>query len=244
MATNNPYRATETEVMAVPEPEFTKTWHPISHARVINALTDVIINTKKAKVVNRSYTLAAKGKQMFGTWIIQNGNQDRRYMIGFRNSIDTIFAVGFCSGLHVTVCSNMMFTGEFTTFQKHTPKLDDDRLSELTATAYAEVEKKTKAFGKWHDGLRKYMMTEDQFKVTTFDAMKSGLLAPRRFGEFQDALGQEVFCDDYDFPGYCTLYNFHGAFTRMIREQSLFSISAVNNRLIGFCDDYMARMAA
>ena len=31
-------RASEEEVMAVPEPEFTRTWHPISNNKVLSAL--------------------------------------------------------------------------------------------------------------------------------------------------------------------------------------------------------------
>jgi hypothetical protein len=39
------------------------------------------------------------------------------------------------------------------------------------------------------------------------------------------------------------LYTFHGGVTRMIRDNSLFNIAYSNNKLTGFCDDYIQKAA-
>ena len=232
-------RATEAEVVAIPEPEGTDTWNPVGHARIIAALSNVL-EDKGVGVVNKHYTLAANGKQMFSTWVLDSNGDGRNHMIGFRNSIDTVFAVGFCSGLHVIVCSNGMLTGEFETFHRHTKGLTDDKLIDMATETYAVVQEKTARFAAWHDSLRPHYIDEDQAKVLTFDALRSGLIAPRRFNDFIQAFDAEREIEK-DNP---SLYTWHGGVTRMIRDENLFNVSNTNRDLIVFCDDYMARKAA
>ena len=235
MTTQPILRASESEVISCPEPSFTNSWHPVSHYRVINALTTVLEDAK-VPVISKDYTLCGfDGHRMFGTWVIENGNSDRNHMIGFRNSTNKNFAVGFCSGLHITVCSNMMFTGEFTTFHRHTSGLTDDKLLELAEATYGIVKTKTAEFAKWHDSLRPFYLNKVQMKALAYDVMDSGIVAPRRFKEFSDALVTEVKAED-DNP---SLYTLHGGVTRLVKNDNLFGISNTNRQLISFCDDYM-----
>ena len=60
-------RVPEAEVMAIPEPPFTKSWHPISHGRLINALNDSV-KSAGLSVRNREYSLNETGTKMFGVW--------------------------------------------------------------------------------------------------------------------------------------------------------------------------------
>ena len=62
--------SSESEVIAVPQPEFTDTWKPFSHKAVI----DVVANTLEEKgigVIDKTYSLTQNGKNVFppGPWI-------------------------------------------------------------------------------------------------------------------------------------------------------------------------------
>ena len=227
------------EIVAIPEPMFTKTWHPTSHRRVIGAM-DQAIETAGIGLRDESYSTTNGGKNMFASWTLDipfNGGE-RFMQIGFRNSLMKTFAVGVCSGNYVVVCSNMCFSGDFVDFHKHTSGLNDDRLIELTAGAVNNVIEKGNQFDNWHQGLLDVPVPNDDFKVLTFDALDKGLVGANRFKSFLDN-----YTEEFDLHGD-NLYSFHGAVTRQIRQINLFSISQRTNLLNGMCDDYRALKAA
>ena len=55
--------ADESAVIAIPEPEWTKTWHPTSHSRVINAVTNVL-EEKGIGVKSKYYSLTKDGNKL------------------------------------------------------------------------------------------------------------------------------------------------------------------------------------
>ena len=60
-------RCAEYEVLAVPEPEFTSSWHPVSHGKVINMLENSLASDQLS-ISNREYSLSENGKKMFGVF--------------------------------------------------------------------------------------------------------------------------------------------------------------------------------
>lgn len=233
--------ANENQVRAIAEPEFTKSWHPVSHARVIDA-TEAAVAAAGMEIRSKHYTLAAKGKEMFASWVLNESHvAGTNYMIGFRNALNMMFAVGFAGGNHVTVCSNMMFSGEFVTFRKHTSGLDDELLKVLAGQAVDTVVQKTKLLVDWQEGLKEIPMDLPEFKQLTFDAMEAEIIMPSSFAKFVDCHTQEM--KDQKADGI-SLSTFHGGVTRLVREKSLFNIANVTGRLKGFCDDYKLLKAA
>ena len=87
------HSVSEEKLRAVPEPEFTDTWHPLSHAKVIDVIESVV-SEYDLKVARKRYAAAQDGQVMFGVWTIE-GEQVRMIhgerlhpAIMFRNSVN------------------------------------------------------------------------------------------------------------------------------------------------------------
>jgi len=224
-------------VRMVEEPEFTKSWHPVSHGKVIDAL-DLAVKNTGLEVVDKHYSLHNKGLNMFGTWRLSSSYNGASWMIGIRNSLSKSFAIGICAGTHVTVCSNMMFSGKFIEFRRHTRGVDLEELRLLSIRAMDGLIEELQELETWHMGLKNYPVTEKEFKVLTFNALKTGVVPVTKFEKFLDCCSEETKLND------SSLYTFHGGVTRLIKDNSLFHIADYSNRLIGFCDDYKLSKAA
>ena len=128
-------RVTELEVRKEPKPEFTPTWSPYSHAEVLDSIgsacTQLNIN-----IVRKEYSIR-KNSKMFGVWEVNLGHQEVNFAIGIRNSIDKTHSVGLCAGERVFVCDNLIFSGDFVLFRKHTSRLE---LEDLTILAKESLE--------------------------------------------------------------------------------------------------------
>ena len=233
MTTN---RIMEQEVRAIQEPEFTKSWHPVSHAKVIDNL-ELAVNMTGMEIVKKNYSLNETGLNMFGTWILSEQSEGAQWMIGFRNSMCKSFAIGICAGTNVMVCSNMMFSGEFIEFRRHTSGVDLEELRILSVKAVTGLTKKMNDLTKWHNSLKQHQLLNNQFKVLTYNAMKRDVIAPSKFNSFINCHEEELKLHTQ------SLYTFHGACTRLVKEQSLFNISRRTDNLINVCDDYI-RLAA
>lgn len=231
-------RVTEDEVLMVQEPAYTKTWHPMSHKKVIDA-TGMALREYNLSIEKKEYSLSKDGKNMFGVWTLEQMEQDDqgiRCTMGIRNSLKKQFAVGICAGNKVMVCDNMVFSGEFIEFRKHTARLDMDEMIEVATKAIIGVIQKMDILNKWHLRLKEHNLPEKDFKALTFDSMKAGAFAPRQFSNFLHAYDEENKVQN----GHAgTLYAFHGAITRVMRNDSFFRIANKSKHLTRAIDDYM-----
>jgi len=234
-------RSEESVVRAVAEPEFTETWHPVSHARVLDSL-EAATAEAGLSITDRSYSLTDSGGNMFGTWGLLDGDTDKEigWQLGFRNSITGKFAVGLTAGTTVFVCSNMMFSGEFLTFRRHTKGMDDAELLRLSTEAIGMLITKIEGEVKWHAGLREVPVDPVDFKVLTYDAMAKGVFPSSKFSSFLQCHDEELEIAN----GTQNLYTFHGAATRLMRNESLFQIANRSVALKNVADDYMMRVTA
>lgn len=231
-------RVSEAEVKAVQEPEFTRTWHPVSHAKVIDAL-NLAADRHGLAVKSRNYTLAAEGNKMFGTWSIDSGNSDRDWCLGFRNGLDKSIALGMTAGTSIIVCSNMCFSGEYIQFRKHTNGLDLDHLFWMADKAIEVTLQKSVEFDRWHQDLKKVELSPNLAKCFVFDAMKNNVFPPSKFKAYIEATSEE-----YKLSRERTLYTYHGGVTRLHRDSSLFNVADSTRKLVGLCDEYKKLAAA
>jgi hypothetical protein len=233
-------RVYEPEVIAVPEPPYTNTWHPMSHGKVIQSVKHAL-EENHIKTDRREYSLSKDGKNMFGAWVLEKVNehdQGIRWSLGMRNSLKKQFAVGICAGNNVTVCDNMIFDSEFVEFRKHTAGLDQEEMYKIATKALQGIIRKMEELTRWHLKLKEHRLTEKEFKALTFDAMKEGAFPPSQFDHFREAYDIENKIQN----GHAeTLYAFHGAATRIMRTDSFFAISEKSNHLTGTIDDYMEK---
>jgi hypothetical protein len=131
------------------------------------------------------------------------------------------------------VCSNMQFRGDYIEFRKHTSGLDMDELKQIGSRAFLQVLEQGNKAIEWHDSLHQIPLTSDRFKCATFDVMDRGILAPNHFNKYLEAHAAEV-----ELTGEQSLYEFHGAITRMNRDLNLFTIDSRTRELAVICDNY------
>ena len=235
--------------MAVPSPQFTKSWHPISHGRVLQSV-ERGIEEMGISVISESYTLSREGKNLFGQFVLDIGNNGTRYNLGFRNALDKRFAVGLCSGTYVMVCSNMMFTGDFTVFHKHTSGLSTERLDLLVDGALDGAVIEMEKVVQWQDGLKETWMPKDRFKQFSFDLLERRIVSPSNFNKYLDSVEEEVKENDTGDTDVnllerdgVRLYDAHGGVTRLARgfsNERVIQMSKGANKLV---DEYVALAA-
>ena len=227
-------RVSEAEVRAVPEPEFTNTWHPLSHDKVLTAI-EKAVKVSQIPVIKKEYSLNKDGNNMFGVWNLDVRDNGISWAMGIRNSLNKKFAVGVCAGTHVMVCDNLAFTGQFIEFHRHTSSLDMAELDALASRAIAGVTEKMNIFTEWHMNLKNFNLYNDVFKVLTFESMKQGVFSPSKFRKFLDCYDEE----NVQTENSESLYAFYGAVTRLMRGESLFQVQRESDKLNQVIDDYM-----
>jgi hypothetical protein len=104
---------TKEQAFAIPVPEQTRTYTPISN----ESLWDMLQKTAESKGLILSepqFGVAHKGQRLFGVADITNQDyldEEVRLTLGLRNSYDKTLSVGVCFGSKVFVCDNMCFSG-------------------------------------------------------------------------------------------------------------------------------------
>ena len=213
---------TEAEVAQVPVVPFTKTFHPVHHKQVIDAVRTGISLTGM-EVVKSQYVLARDGMQMFGVWDLNAGNSDLCWSLGIRNSMDKSLALGITAGTKVFVCDNLAFDGEYLTFRKHTSGLDNDELEFLAYKSMKNMVPRLVSFQKWHEGLRNYELTEQDAKILLVEILTDCVFPASKFNSFKDLYFGGVYEP--------TLWGFHEAATDVLRGSNLLSLPKKNKAL-------------
>lgn len=236
MSLSGQRRVSEAEVLAIPEPEWTKSWHPVGHGKVIEVL-DRAVTDLGLEVAGKEYSLTAEGANMFGSWELHPVEEgaDKVMLLGIRNSVNMSFALGITAGQRVFVCDNMVFSGDFITFRRHTGRLDLDELKIIADHSIHQVIGRMEELAIWIDQMREYPMSESDVKLLTYDAMNEGVIPPSRFRAFQTARDEEK----KDNPHPESLNCFYGACTRLMRCESLFNISDKSDPLNALMELYM-----
>ncbi|MDO7885364.1 DUF932 domain-containing protein [Hymenobacter cheonanensis] len=108
------------ELLACPVPASTRTYAPVSHRDLIEAVKEEL--DKRGLVLkDERYQHNRSGQQLFGHMTVGGGNGEQDLALGFRNSYDKSLLLGAAAGARVIVCSNLMFAGDFKVQAMHTP---------------------------------------------------------------------------------------------------------------------------
>lgn len=214
-----------------PAPAWTDTWHPLSHGQVIDA---VQLATQQLgwQIGRKAYSIR-QGSEMFATWEIQNqGNGEGNFELGFRNSIAKTLAVGVCIGRHITVCSNLIFRGDFVIFRKHTGALYFDEICIMAVEALQTLEGQFDLLKQWQEGLKNTGLTDIQTSTLLLAGMGRPypIMPPARFREFK-----ELYFDEGSKYSR-TLHGFHGALTEMMKEAHPVRLPQLSQNLVRFID--------
>lgn len=225
------------KLAAVTTPEPTKTWSPIPHIEAVDRVIQQI-NNAGLQVANEKFEVTKNGEHLFAVMNLDRTEEGIQWSVGMRNSHNKLFALGIAAGTHVLVCSNLCFTGEFVDFRRHTGKLTYDEVDILAEKAIGMVQLKIQETINWQLGLKEMPMPLDVMKRTTFDLMEREVLPPpSQFKHFNAALKEEIRLNGE------SVYSFHGASTRIMRDKNLFTIDFRSAQLNQFVQEYLAEAA-
>lgn len=229
------------QVKAIPTPAPTKTWTPVGHHDLVTIVDDQI---EKAglEVVNSRYDLSVNGAMFFASMTLNiGGSKDSQFMFGYRNSLDMSLALGFTAGISIMVCSNMVFSGDYLTYRRHTAGLSMIEVEQLAYKAVVELPSQKKVFD---DKLLTYNEVElnpGQHKELAYDLLTEGVLKPTQFPDYHKAISEE----QTKGKNIITLNTVHNGITRLNRKHSLLHIATLTPKLTRICDDYhQLRLAA
>jgi hypothetical protein len=117
-------RITRAELSLIPTPPSTDTHRPVPHADLINALEEAL-SFRHIQITAEEYCVAKGGDRLFGMLEVNASYEGVTFGIGIRNAHDKSMRLGLVAGYRVTVCSNMMFSGDFKPMlAKHTKHFD------------------------------------------------------------------------------------------------------------------------
>lgn len=227
-------RATEAEIMAVPEVPFTRTFRPVHHKQVIDAVRTGI-NAVGLEIVKTEYILAGNdGMKMFGVWDLATGNKELCWSIGLRNSMDKSMALGITAGTRVFVCENLAFDGEFVALRKHTKGLTLEELEFMAYKAIRCLVGRLTKFQAWHEGLKRYELAEADAKVLLVELITKNVIPSSWFPRFYDL----YFNDTYEQ----TLWGFHETATNVLKDANLLTLPKKNRLLNAILNQHIEDM--
>lgn len=167
------------ELAALPTPPPQGRWHPVSHARVLNAVTDTLVAAGYA-VADRRLAVARGGHRFFATLVLRTplaASGGVALAVGVRNSTDKSFPLGFCAGHRVFVCDNLAFRAELLVKRKHT-RHGEARFQTAIAAAVADLG----SFRAAEEGriarLMALDLTDDQALAFLVRAVEARVIAP------------------------------------------------------------------
>lgn len=234
-------RASEAEVLAVVAPEWTDTWHPVSHAQVIQA-TKLAVDNAGIGLVKAEYSLNKTGSRMFAVWHLDVGNGEMGYALGIRQATDKSMGLGYCAGTSVFVCDNLCFSGDYIKFRMHTSGLNMDELRRIATEALSGAIVNMERFHTWHKNLANFYVPRTDLKQLVFDFATKGVFSGGQIGNFLECLTAERGVQHGTIlDGTTSLFAVHGACTRLMRPWSLLRTSEATTALNSITDEYLQK---
>ena len=228
-------KITKNDLALVETPERTATWNPIPHYDIVNII-DEQLEKSNLTVLRHDLEITKQKSRLFGAVTLQSpADTKTQFMLGYRNAVDKSLALGFCGGLRVVVCSNMMFSGEYITFRKHTGRLCLDEVVELTQAAIAQLPAGKASFDDMLSAYAKVPLNNASFQGVIWDLMVADILKPSEFNRYLECI--EIERENNNGQTLATVYN---AFTRLYREKPLHNLMTTTPQLTAITYRYAA----
>ena len=170
------------ELLKVETPAATDSHMPIAH-HVLVSLVRAALGEAGLTILEEEHALARGGLRYFGGFALTGkgmDGEDRRLVLGLRNSNDKAFAAALCIGNQMMVCENLCFSSDVKLSRRHTVNIMAD-LPKVIASAISRV------IAHWNDmGLRieRYKQTEitsEQAENLLVKLVDAGALTARSF---------------------------------------------------------------
>jgi len=227
------------EVRAVPTPDSTETWFPVPHSTVIDAIKTGLADHSNFNVVSEEYGLWADGARLFGLLGIQNGDQadDYQLNIGFRNSNDKAFSLGYAFGNRVFVCDNLVFSGEVTFKRKHTRFARRD-LFRVVAQGFGELGRLRQTLDDRVASYKRTELADHQVHDLLIKSVDAQVIANAGIAKVL----REWRASDHEEFAPRTAWSLHNAYTEVFKGSNPVDVTARSLRLHGLLDSVAAEV--
>src|SRR5580700_1915018 len=161
------------ELALVPTPPATATHQPVPHHQIIQALAETL-GFRHIGVVHDEYAVSPDGMKMFGVLDLETEMHGARFSIGLRNSHDKSMRLALTCGYRVFVCSNMVFSGDFTpVLAKHSKSF---ALVDAISIGVDRMQRNFEPMRKQVEAWRQAELTDVTAKVVIYQAFIEGEL--------------------------------------------------------------------
>jgi len=215
----------------IPTPEPTKTWRPVSHYALAQALIVEAQNLglklheeawrveDGAMYPKPGEKVVVPGARLYGTLDFEAPDEmDRTIVpsIGIIHANDQSAPMTVFFGAHVMICENGVRTGEFTYKRKHTSGLDIDHIVE---TVFARMKDETARVQMVHRRMQGLPLTTDQADLLAVKSARAGAFSSSQILQ----VVREFDCPSYEDFGKMprSLWRFYNASTHIMKKQSV-----------------------
>jgi hypothetical protein len=166
------------ELDQVDAPSPTKTWFPVRHSDVLEAVSRTLVGAGFLVRANQ-IALTRENARMFATMDLTTPLAvGVTLAVGVRNSIDKSLPLGFCAGSRVFVCDNLSFRSELMVHRKHT-RFGQDRFEEEIGQAVQSLEQFRAAETARIAHMREAPITDEAAESLILRAYERGIVSHR-----------------------------------------------------------------
>jgi hypothetical protein len=223
----------------VPTPAATRTHRPIPHHEVVKAVVEGL-GFRHIGVVQDEYAVSPDGMKLFGVLDLETEMHGCRFSIGLRNSHDKSMRLALTCGYRVLVCSNMMFSGDFTPIlAKHSKSFS---LVDAVAIGLDRMQRNFEPMKRQVASWRAAQLTDVAAKMIIYEAFIQGELeAPKHL-----ARGVHEFYFDPKYPAFLprTPWSLSNAFTSAFKGLDPIAQFKATAKLGGFLESRFAGIVA
>ncbi len=170
-------KVSRAELKAIPVPEGTRTFKPIPHHEIVDALVEAL-SFRYIGVVRDEYAVSPDGMRMFGVLDLETAFDGCRFAIGLRNSNDKSLRLALTCGVRVFVCDNLSFQGEFTpVLAKHSKNFS---IVDSLAIGVDRIQRNFDPLRQQVEAWQSQQITDEQAKLVIYGAFIEGDLSVPR----------------------------------------------------------------
>jgi hypothetical protein len=220
----------------VPTPPATDTHRPIPHHEVVSALVETL-GFRHIGVVRDEYAVSPDGNKMFGVLDLETEMHGCRFSIGIRNSHDKSMRLAMTCGYRVFICSNMVFSGDFTpVLAKHSKAFS---LVDSISIGVDRMQRNFEPMRKQVEAWRATELTTVAAKMIIYEAfIESELDVPKHLVR---SVHEHYFNPQHDEFKPRTFWSLSNAFTSAFKELDAIPQFKATAKLAGFLQDRLTR---
>jgi len=212
MACKGTSRVTRADLALIDTPASTDTFQTVPHKTFIDEV-EKSLQYRRIRIIKDDYAVSNDGMKMFALLVLNADHEGVQFAIGLRTANDKSMSLAMTAGYQVTVCSNMMFTGEFKPLSaKHTKHFD---LIESVSLGIDRIQRGFEPLRSQIDAKRTTELSETEAMTVVYKAFMQY--------KFPVTLMKTVHKEFFVAPSYdqfkpSTLWSLENAFTTAFKQ--------------------------